>query len=65
MTLQEVANQFSAGKASAHQILHHELSIRKVKAKWVQKQLTDDQKASRVIIAKEHLGVLTMKKISF
>ena len=37
MTLHEVANQFSAGKASAHQILHHELSIRKVSAKWVPK----------------------------
>ena len=28
----------------------------KVSARWVPKQLTEDQKASRVIIAKEHLG---------
>ena len=31
VTLQEVANQFSIGKASAHQILHETLGVSKVK----------------------------------
>ena len=56
MILQEVANQFSIGKASAHQILHEKLGISKVNARWVPKQLIEDQKASRVTIAKGHLG---------
>ena len=63
--LQEVAGRFSIGKASAHQILHQKLGMSKWSARRVQKQLTEDQKASRVTIAKEHLGILTMMKISF
>ena len=52
--LQEVVNLFSIGKASAHQILHEKLGMSK--ASWVPKQLTEDQKASRVTIAKGDLG---------
>ena len=55
MALQEVGNQFSIGKASAHQILHAKIDMSK-SARWVPKQLTEDQKASKVTIAKEHLG---------
>ena len=54
VTLQEVANQFSIRKASAHQILYEKLDISKVMARWVPKQRTEDQK-STVTIAKEHL----------
>ena len=36
----------------------------KVSARWLPQQLTEDQKASKVAIAKEHLDVLTMMKIS-
>ena len=56
VTLQEVANQLSVGKASAHQILHKKIGVSKTSAKWVLQQLTEDQKSSRVTIAKEHLG---------
>ena len=58
MTLQEAANQFIISKASAHQILHEKL-IKSISARggWgVLKQLTEDQKISRMTIAKEHLG---------
>ena len=44
VTLQEVANQFSIGKASAHQILHKKVGLSKVSARWVPKQLTEDQR---------------------
>ena len=56
VTLQEVSNQFSISKALAHQILHKNLSMSKVNARWVPKQLTEDQKASRMTLAKEHLA---------
>ena len=55
MTLQEVTNQLSISRASAHQILREKIGMRKVSDGWVTKQLTEDQKASRVTVAKEHL----------
>ena len=55
MTLQEVANRYSIGKALAIQILHEKIGMSKVSARWEPKYLTEDQKASRVTIAKEHL----------
>ena len=57
VTLQEVANQFSIGKASAHQKSHDNLDMSKVSARWELKQLTEDQKASRVTIEKNIWGV--------
>ena len=56
VTLQAVADQFSIRKALPHQILHKKLGMSKVSARWVPKQLTEDQEASKVTIAKEHLG---------
>ena len=56
VTLQEDAYQFSISKASEHQILHEKISMSKVRAKWVLKQLTEDQRASRVTITKENFG---------
>ena len=56
VTLQEVANQFSICKVLAHQILHQIVGMSKVSARWVPKQLTEDQKASRVTIAKNIWG---------
>ena len=50
MTLQEVANQFSIGKATAHQNIHEKIGISKLSPRWVPKQLTENQKASRVIL---------------
>ena len=37
----------------------------KVSARWVSKQLTEDQKASRLTIAKEHLGHLNQDECIF
>ena len=39
--------------------------MNKVSARWVPKQLTEDQKASRVIIAKEYLGLFNNNKNNF
>ena len=44
VTLQAIANQFSISKASVHQILHEKIGMSKVRARWVPKQLTEDQK---------------------
>ena len=56
VTLQETANQFSIGKASAYQILHEKIGMSKVSARWVLKQLTEDQKASRAQLFKASLA---------
>ena len=52
MTLQKVANQFP---------ISEKICMNKVSARWVPKQLTEDQKASRMIIAKEYLGLFNNK----
>ena len=44
VTLQEVASQFSIGKALVHQILHEEVGTSKISAMWLPKQMTEDQK---------------------
>ena len=62
VTLLEVPNQFGIGKVSAHQILYEKIGICKVSARWVPKQLTEDQTAFR---AKEHLGRLNYHKNTF
>ena len=51
MTLQELTNQFSIGKASVHQTVHEKLGRSKVSGRWVPKKLTKDLKASRLTIA--------------
>ena len=56
MTLQEEANRFSIGKALVHQLLQQKIGVSKVSARWMPKELTEYQKASRLTIAKEHLG---------
>jgi hypothetical protein len=56
VTLEDIANKFSIGKASAHKILHEHLGMSKVSARWVPRQLSTDQKAIRVTNAKEHLS---------
>ena len=54
VTLEKIANKFSIGKASAHTILH--ISMSKVCARWVPRQLSAHQKATKVNIAtNEHL----------
>ena len=56
LLLQEVANQFSIGKASVHKILDENVGMSKVNSGWVPKQLTENQKTSKVTIVKEHSG---------
>ena len=51
VALQEVASQFSIGKASAHNHIHETLGMRKASG-WRNSWLTEDQTASRMTIAK-------------
>ena len=55
VTLRELINQFSIGEASVHQILRTKICMSKVSARWVPKQLTEDQNAFRGFIAKQYL----------
>ena len=64
VTVQVVAHQFSIGKALAHQILHQKkkkLGKSNISARWVPKQVKEDQKASSVTIAKEHFSKVAEK----
>jgi hypothetical protein len=56
VTLEEVANKLSIDKALAQKILHEHLGLSKASARWVPKELSADQKATRVTNAKEHLS---------
>jgi hypothetical protein len=65
LTLEEVANKFSNGKASAHKILHEHLGMSKVSARLVPRQLSADQKATRITNAKENLSRFNRKRDNF
>ena len=60
----EVANLASV-KRRHIRFYTKKLGMSKVIVSRVPKQLTEDQKVSRVTIAKEHLGVLPMMKMFF
>ena len=50
VTIDEVANHFEISHGSAYDIIHNRLGFRKVCARWVPKELTEEQKNNRVAI---------------
>jgi len=50
VTIDEVANHFEISHSSAYDIIHNRLGFRKVCARWVPKELTEEQKNNRVAI---------------
>ena len=65
VTLQEVANQFSIGKASAHQILHETLGVSKVKCEVDAETANRRPKGIQGDLAKEHFGCFNHDKNTF
>lgn len=54
--LDDIVEKYNISKGSAFTILHDHLGMRKVSARWVPKQLSDDQKANRVTACESHLA---------
>jgi len=55
VTIDELANHFEISNGSAYDIIHNRLVFRKVCARWVPKQLTEEQKNNRVAICQRQL----------
>jgi len=55
VTIDELANRFEINHGSAYDIIHNRLGFRKVCARWVPKQLTEEQKNNRVAICQRLL----------
>jgi len=55
VTIDEVANHFEISHGSAYDIIHNWLGFRKVCAKWVPKELTEEQKNNLVAICQRLL----------
>jgi len=50
VTIGEVANNFEINHGSAYDIFHNRLGFRKVCARWVPKEFTEEQKIHRVAV---------------
>ena len=55
VTIDEVANYFEISHGSTYAIIHKRLGFRKVCARWVPKELTEEQKNNRVAICQRLL----------
>ena len=55
LKLHEIASSLEISETSAHKIVFDELGYRKVSARWVPKQLTDNHKEQRLDICRELL----------
>ena len=53
LKLHEIASSLEISETSAHRIVFDELGYRKVSARWVPKQLTDNHKEQRLDICRE------------
>ena len=59
VSLLTVAAQFGVGEATVHRIVHEDLNMRKVCAKFVPRLLSDEQKERRVGDSKEMVELIT------
>ena len=55
LKLHEIASSLEISETSAHRIVFDELGYRKVSARWVPKQLTDNHKEQKLDICRELL----------
>ena len=55
VTIDEVANHFEISHGSAYDIIHNRVGFRKVCARWIPKELTEEQKNNRVAICQRLL----------
>jgi len=65
VTIDEVANHFEISHCSAYDIIHNRLGFRKVCARWVPKEFTEEQKNNRVAICQRLLDRYANKGEAF
>jgi len=65
VTIDEVANHFEISHGSACDIIHNRLGFRKVCARWVPKEFTEEQKNNRVAICQRLLDRYANKGEAF
>ena len=58
-SLRAIATHFEVGEATVHRVVHEDLNMRKVSAKFVPKVLSEEQKQSRVEDSKEMIEFIT------
>ena len=65
VTIDEVANHFEISHGSACDIIHNRLGFRKVCARWVPKELTEEQRNNRVAVCQRLLDRYANKGQAF
>ena len=55
VTIDEIAIEFNMSHGSAYNIVHDDLRYRKVRSRWVPRQLSNDHKCAWQTICQEHL----------
>jgi len=65
VTIDELANHFEISHGSAYDIIHNRLGFCKVCARWVPKELTEEQKNNRVAICQRLLDCYAKKGEAF
>ena len=65
VTIDEVANHFEISHGSAYDIIHNRLGFRKVCARWVPKEFTEEQKNNSVAICQCLLNCYANKGEAF
>ena len=54
VTIDEIAVEFNMSHGSAYNIVHDDLEYRKVRSRWVLRQLSDEHKSTWQSICQEH-----------
>lgn len=63
--VREISAACNVGLASVSKILHQQLHARKVRGKWMPRNLSDEQKAERVKLSCENLAMLEANPTDF
>lgn len=58
VTLAEIAQSLKISSERVHKILHQDLQLKKISARWVPRLLTADQKATRVRTSRDGLNLI-------
>ena len=65
VTIDELTSSLQISHGSVHQVIRRELNFRKVYAKWVTKQLTEEHKRKHVKICQTLLNLYNKAKSNF
>ncbi|XP_076065286.1 protein GVQW3-like [Oratosquilla oratoria] len=65
LTVNQMANTVSISRERIENILHKELEMSKVSARWVPRLLTSDQKYTRLVMSEVNLTLFEVDPVSF